>query len=122
MLARETLFAIGRAAADRLDAARLEIRRLQRERDAGGAGRSAREVATALEAEERLAEELRRFRDEAERIAGLGWKPDMDDGIILCAAPIADLFPAWKDAAIARREIKAGKYPWAAVSRWADQL
>jgi hypothetical protein len=79
-------------------------------------------VANALEFEEQLAEELRQFRDEAERIAGLGWEPDLDDGIILCAAPLADLFPAWRDAAAARREIEAGKYPWATVSRWVDQL
>ena len=122
MLSRETLFAIARVATDRLSGAEAEIRRLQRERDAGGVGRSPREVADALESEERLAEELRGFRDEAERIAGFGWDPDLDDGIILCAAPLADLFPAWKDAATARNEIKAGKYPWATVSRWADQL
>lgn len=121
-LSRETLFAVGRAAADRLDHAEAEIRRLQRERDSGGAGRSVREVVNALQAEEELAEELRRFRDEAQRIAGLGWEPDLDDGIILCAAPLAGVFPAWKDALSARKEIKAGKYPWATVSKWADQL
>jgi hypothetical protein len=122
VLARETLFAIAKAATDRLDAAETEIRLLQRELDSGGAGRSVREVANALDSEEQLAEELRRFRDEAERIAGLGWEPDLDDGIILCAAPLASLFPAWKEASGARREIKAGKYPWATVSRWANQL
>src|SRR5207247_10238884 len=56
---RETLFALVRAAAERLDAAEAEIRRLRREREAGGAGRSAREVVAALDAEEQLVEELR---------------------------------------------------------------
>jgi len=121
-LRRETLFAVASEAMSRFDRTEAEIRRLQRERDSGGAGRSARDVALALEAEEKLAEELRRFRDEANRIAGLGWEPDLDDGIILCAAPLAELFPAWKDAAAARKEIKAGKYPWATVSDWANQL
>jgi hypothetical protein len=121
-LSREVLFALARAAADRLGAAEGEIRRLQREREHGGAGRSARTVVTALESEEHLVEELRRFHDEAERVAGLGWEPNLDDGIILCAAPLADLFPAWKDAATARKEIKSGKYPWATVSKWADEL
>lgn len=121
-LRRETLFAIARYAGERLDQAEAEIRRLVRERDAGGAGRSDRAVANALDAEESLAEELRRFRDEAERIAGLGWEPDLDDGIILCAAPLADIFPAWKDAATARKDLKAGKYDWATVAKWADQL
>ena len=121
-LTRETLFAIAGLAGERLDHAEAEIRRLLREREAGGAGRSDQAVANALEAEEHLSEELRRFRDEAERIAGLGWEPDLDDGIVLCAAPLADLFPAWRDAGTARKEIKAGKYPWATVSKWADQL
>jgi hypothetical protein len=121
-LAREGLFAITRAAGDRLDAAEAEIRRLRQERQVGGAGRSARQVAAALESEERLAGELARFRDEAERIAGLGWEPDLDDGIILCAAPLAGIFPAWRDAAAARNEIRAGQYPWASVSRWASRL
>lgn len=121
-LRRETLFAITRAAGERLDQAEAEIRRLLRERESGGAGRSDRDVANALDAEENLAEELRRFRDEADRIASLGWEPDLDDGIILCAAPLADLFPAWRGAAVARDEIRAGKYPWATVSKWADQL
>jgi hypothetical protein len=121
-LCRETLYAIAGAAADRLSTAETEIVRLERERDAGGAGRSPREVATALDAEAQLAEELRVFRAEADRIASLGWDPDLDDGLVLCAAPVAGLFPAWKDAAIARGELRAGKYEWATVARWKDQL
>ena len=74
---------------------------------------------TALGSEEALAEELATFRSEAERIAGLGWEPDLDDGIILCAAPLAPSF-------LARRGQKAAKMmdpaktsiPWATVSRW----
>lgn len=121
-LSRETLFAIAGAAANRLDAAEAEIRRLQRERDSGGAGRSLREVAEALASEESLVEELRIFRWETERIAGLGWEPDLDDGIVLCAGPLSKLFPAWKDAAIERKNLQAGKYLWASVARYADQL
>jgi hypothetical protein len=119
---RETLYAVEAAATARLNAAEAEINRLRRDRQNGGGGRSARELATALEVEERLAEELRVFSREAARIAGLGWDPDLDDGIILCAAPLADLFPAWKDLASERKNIKAGKYPWATVSKWADEL
>ncbi|HVL64212.1 MAG TPA: hypothetical protein VM573_03470, partial [Actinomycetota bacterium] len=59
---------------------------------------------------------------EADRIAGLGWEPDLDDGIILCAAPLADLFPAWPDAAKERENLRAGKYPWASVAAFADKL
>ena len=79
-------------------------------------------MAEELDAEEKLAEELRLFRLEAERIAALGWEPDLDDSIILCAAPIADLFPAWPDTRTARAQLRRGVYPWATVAAWADRL
>ena len=42
--------------------------------------------------------------------------------MVLNAAPLADLFPAWKDAASYRKELRAGKYEWATVAKYADQL
>ena len=121
-LSRETLFAVAGEASRREALAAEAIRRLQAERDAGGTGRSTREVSEALGSEEALAEELATFRSEAERLAGLGWEPDLDDGIILCAAPLASFFPAWPDAAKEREQIRKGEYPWATVSRWKDAL
>ena len=121
-LSREMLFAVAGQAARRERLAGEAIARLHREQEAGGAGRSVRAVVAELDAEARLAEELRRFRAEAGRIAGLGWKPDLDDGIVLCAAPLADLFPAWPDARKARDELREGEYTWATVARWAGRL
>ena len=121
-LNRETLFAVEAAATARLNAAGSEISRLRSEQQNGQGGRAPRQLADLLEAEEHLAEELRSFRNEAERIAALGWIPDTDDGIVLCAAPLADLFPAWADARKERNNLRAGKYPWASVSKWADAL
>lgn len=121
-LRRETLYAIEAAATARLNAAEIEISRLRRDQQGGGGGRSPRHLVAVLDAEQRLTEELRVFRNEAERIAQLGWSPDLDDGVVLCAAPLADLFPAWKEAAKERANIKAGRYPWASVTNWADEL
>lgn len=121
-LTRETLYAVEAAATARLQAARTAISRLSSSQAEGAAGLSARQVAIALDAEQQLAEELTRFRQEAERVAGLGWKPDLDDGIVLCAAPLAGLFAAWPQAAKERGNLKAGRYPWASVSRWAEDL
>jgi hypothetical protein len=122
MLSRETLYAVASEAAQRERLAAETIARLQREQHEGGPGQRARKIAEELDSEEKLAEELRRFRTEAERIAGLGWEPDLDDGIVLCAAPLADLFPAWPDANKARDQLRKGQYQWAAVARWARQL
>lgn len=120
-LSRETLFAVASEAARRERLAIEAIARLQREQQEGG-GRPARKIAEALDSEEKLAEELRRFRTEAQRIAGLGWEPNLDDGVVLCAAPLADLFPAWPDAKKARDELRKGQHEWAAVARWAREL
>jgi hypothetical protein len=121
-LARETLYAIALEAGRRERLAAEAIVRLQREQREGGTGRAARNVSEELDAEEKLGEELRRFRMEAERIAGLGWEPNLDDGILLCAAPLADLFLAWPDAKRARAELRKGMYSWATVTAWADRL
>ena len=122
MFTRETLYAVAVEAGRRERLASDAITRLQREQRGGGTPGQARKLSEELDAEEKLAEELRRFRLEAERIAGLGWEPDLDDGIILCAAPLADLFPAWPATKTARAELRKGMYPWATVAAWADRL
>jgi tRNA1(Val) A37 N6-methylase TrmN6 len=121
-LARETLYAVASETARRERLATEAIARLQREQQEGGVGRPARKIAEELDFEEKLTEELRRFRTEAERIAGLGWEPSLDDGLVLCAAPLADLFPAWADARKARDELRRGQYEWASVAQWAEEL
>ena len=121
-LRRETLYAIEAAASARLQSAQAEMNRLAHILSDGATGRSAREAADALETEQQLAEELAAFRREAERVAALGWVPDLDDGIVLCAAPLASLFLAWPEAAKQRDSVRAGKYPWASVSKWGDEL
>jgi len=121
-LSRETLYVVA-SEADRRERFAVEaIARLQREQHQGARHRPPRRIAEELDSEEKLAEELRRFRAEAQRIADLGWEPNLDDGIMLCAAPLADLFPAWPDAKRARDQLRKGKYDWAGVSHWSGEL
>ena len=121
-LSREMLFAVVREAEQRQRLADRQISYLQREAETGSGGRKASEVANELEAEQILTVELETFRSEAERIANLGWQPDLDDGMVLNAAPLADLFPAWGEATKYRKELRAGNYEWAAVAQYSDQL
>jgi hypothetical protein len=90
-------------------------------------------LAKRLDIEERLLKEVSGFRSEAERVANLGWEPDLDDGIILCSTPLSKLFPAWRavgredaknpgDPEQARRMINEGKFAWATISKWAGKL
>jgi hypothetical protein len=120
-ISREMLFAVAREAARREAISKDAVNRLQGEL-ASTTGTAGRKLSTQLDAEEKLAEELRVFRAEADRIAALGWEPDLDDGIILCAAPLADLFPAWLDAAKERANLRNGSYPWASVSAFAGEI
>lgn len=72
--------------------------------------------------DETLAAELLVFIAEAQRIGASGWKPDLEDGAVLCAAPLADLCPSWPELQGYRREIRSGGYPWASVSRFANVI
>jgi hypothetical protein len=119
---RETLYVVASDALLRERHAEAEITRLERERASGDTARGAKALDKALDEERKIAEELRRFREEADRVAGLGWEPDLNDGIVLCAAPLADLFPMWKEPAEYRKELRDGKYEWSRVSKWAGQL
>jgi hypothetical protein len=120
-VSREMLYAVVREARRKEAALSESVTRLRAD-EAKATGRDRARLARQLDAEESLLEELKTFRAEAERVAQLGWQPDLDDGMILCAAPLADVFPAWPDAYAERESIRASEYPWAAVSHWADKL
>ena len=121
-LSRETLFAVARHAARRERQGKERLEALLAEREAGGRGRTTKELGDLVAQEESVLRELADFREEAERIAALGRDPDLDDGLILNAAPLADLLPGWPDAAKERTKVKAGAYEWASVSRWGHEL
>lgn len=116
-ISREALYAIAREASRRRQLALDASDRLGAEAD-GASGHARARLDKQKQEAELLAEELRTFVAEAERVAGLGWEPDLDDGIMLCAAPLADLFPAWPDAKRARDALLEGEYAWARVAQW----
>ncbi len=132
-LSREMLFAIVREARRKETALAEAVEHLGRQ-VTEAQGKERQRVARHLEVQEALLREVRTtFRPQAERVANLGWAPDLDDGIILCAAPLADLLPAWRgtgrttsknpnDPAQARKLLKAGRFPWASLSRFAEDL
>jgi hypothetical protein len=119
-ISREMLFVIAREAARRERTGEEKLRALRQDLDKGLQDR--RRLLKMIDEEESLLAEVKAFREEADRVAGLGWEPDLDDGIVLCAAPLAKLFPAWKEPRNYLKELRQGKYPWATVSKWADKL
>ena len=70
--------------------------------------------------------ELRDFRDELLRVAKF-WKPNLNDGVLLTAAPLWKLFqfkPWQKKLKDAWVELEQGDYDWAhiALSIWPERV
>jgi hypothetical protein len=109
---REMLYSVVTLADHRLATAAEGIRTLQSDETA-----SARQRAKAVDAERTLAAELQELRDDVARLAALGWQPDLNDGFVLCAAPLARWFPdnAWRQLRQQLDAIKRGDYPWASI-------
>lgn len=71
--------------------------------------------------------ELQEFRDELLRLARLPWKPNLNDGVQITAAPLWKLFqlPKWKKTLKETWEkLEKGDYDWAhlAYSMWPDRV
>lgn len=91
-----------------------------------GSDRS-REDEKRLEKLQDLEIELQEFRDELLRIARLPWKPNLNDGVQITAAPLWKLFqlPKWKKTLKETWEkLEKGDYDWAhlAYSIWPDRV
>ncbi|HPP78735.1 hypothetical protein [Methanospirillum sp.] len=55
----------------------------------------------------------------------VGWKPELDDGVILNMAPLRELFPSWKAEPVKFwKELEAGKYDWSysAMRYWPERV
>jgi hypothetical protein len=103
-----------------------EERQLTSLMQSAGSNPSAKE-RKEIAAQESFVEELRFFLDEVKRVAPL-WKPMLDDGVVLTAAPLWRLVPqhkAWqKELKSKLGELTAGKYDWAhlAMHLWPERV
>jgi hypothetical protein len=109
----------------KLEEVNRDIERLRGElRRADGGSSQQREK---LEALEDLAFELKEFHDKLLRVAGLPYKPNRNDGMLITASPLWKLFrlPKWqKDLKACRESLEAGEYDWAhlAYTIWPDRV
>jgi predicted RNA methylase len=91
------------------------------------AGSRSRTDEKELESLQDFEMELQAFRDELLRIARLPWKPNLNDGVQITAAPLWKLFqmPKWKKTLKETWEkLEKGDYDWAhlAYSIWPDRV
>ena len=96
---------------------------LQADASAGSIGRK------QLQEQQQLVEELRTLADELKRVAPL-WKPNLDDGVVICFAPLWRLVP---ERGSQKKPLKlkatwdalcAGDYDWAhlAMHLWPERV
>jgi hypothetical protein len=70
------------------------------------------------------------IKDRDGYLATVGWRPELDDGVLLNAAPLHDLAPAWKkadsklDLKKAWKDLENEKYDWAktAMRYWPQRV
>jgi len=90
-------------------------------------GREATRLTDRLNEARAFLGELRDLREELLRIAALPYKPDLNDGVIINAAPFHGLFRlrAWaRDAEDCWKKLQKGDYDWAhlAYTIWPDRV
>lgn len=101
----------------RLEESRLEDLEARR-KNAGTAGREAKQAERAVAKQEELLADLREFRDRLDRAARLHLRPDLNDGVALNTAPLHELMPQpWKEAKGKWIELLAGKYDWSSIGK-----
>jgi hypothetical protein len=86
-----------------------------------------REEERELERLQDFALELLTFRDELLRLAQLPWRPDLNDGVQITAAPLWQLFrlPKWqKTLKETWQKLEKGDYDWAhlAMTIWPERV
>ena len=104
-------------------------RRVDEERRAleGATGRDASRLRVNVERGQAFLRELQDFRDELLRVAALPYRPDLNDGVIISAAPLHRLFrlPRWKkDTKVCWENLERGEYDWAHLANtiWPDRV
>ena len=79
-------------------------------------GREKRDIEKLIVRGKELLEELEHFKKDINEVIALGYRPNIDDGVILSMAPFYKLIP-WKEPKRYYKELQQGKYKWSQISR-----
>jgi len=126
-LDEQTLYTIvNRYVEPKIEEADRGIARLREQLD-GASGSNATRLRDELNGAQSFLGELRDFREELLRVASLPYKPNLDDGVIINAAPLHKLFRhrQWaRDCKQVWDKLERGDYDWAHLAHtiWPDRV
>lgn len=92
-------------------------------RDAAPAGVVRRRAEQAVADAVALLESVQALEAELRRVVERGYAPDLDDGVVISAAPLHKVIP-WKEPAAVWKKLEAGDYDWAklAMALWPERV
>ena len=122
-LTADTLYACTNILEDKL---KLERRKLEMARDDLAKSESKADRLIVEELSD-FTSALSEMKEEIDRVAGLPFKPDLDDGVQITASPLWRLFrhPGWqKELKATWEKLEEGDYDWAHLSYsiWSDRV
>lgn len=126
-LTSETLYtAVNKYVSPKISVVERDLREMEAKLTEAS-GREATRLREQVESTRAFLVELRDFRDELLRVAALPYRPNLDDGVIINAAPLHKLFrlPKWaKDTKECWEKLQRGDYDWAhlAYAIWPDRV
>ena len=77
-------------------------------------GKEKKEIGQLIDNKIELIDELRNFKDKINEVINSGYKPYIDDGVILNMAPLYKLIP-WKEPEKYYKQLKDRKYEWSNI-------
>ncbi len=99
----------------RINLEKLRLNDIYNKKDAVNTPKEKREKENFIVKSEDFIEELKLFKQDIQEVIDTGFKPDIDDGVILNMAPLYKLIP-WREPEKYYKNLRMGQYEWAQVS------
>ena len=99
----------------RMNLEKSKLRDYHKKKEKTGILKEKREIDKFIVKSEDFIDELELFKTEIQKVIDTGFKPDIDDGVILNMAYLYKLIP-WKEPEKYYKDLKNGKYKWSHVS------
>ena len=101
----------------RINLEKLRLKDIYYKKETINTPKEKREMEKLIVKSEEFIEELKLFKQNIQEVIDTGFKPDIDDGVILNMAPLYKLIP-WKEPEKYYKNLQMGQHEWAHVSRY----